>query len=100
MTDTMRAYRLLAWEQPPQLVETRVPTPGPGEVLIKVAGNGLCHSDVSMTQIPAAFGEMLGWDMPFTLGHEVGGRIAQLGPGVDGFELDEAVALISPKSCG
>ena len=97
---TMRAYRLLAWEQAPRLVETQVPTPGPGEVLVKVAGNGLCHSDFTMAQIPAAIGEMLGWQMPFTLGHEVGGRIATLGADVRGFAVGEAVALISPKSCG
>ena len=96
----MRAYRLLAWEQSPQLVETPIPSPGPGEVLVKVAGNGLCHSDISMAQIPGAFGEMAGWHMPFTLGHEVGGHIARLGPGVDGFAVGDAVALISPKSCG
>jgi propanol-preferring alcohol dehydrogenase len=96
----MRAYRLVAWEQLPRHVEVPVPRPGPGEVLVKVAGNGLCHSDIAMRQIPAAIGEMIGWQMPFTLGHEIGGWIAELGEGVGGFEVGEAVALVSPKSCG
>jgi propanol-preferring alcohol dehydrogenase len=100
MTRTMRAYRLLEWEHPPELVETPVPTPGPGEILVKVAGNGLCHSDVTMKQIPASIGEMLGWDMPFTLGHEIGGWVDELGPGVTGLSAGDPVALISPKSCG
>ena len=73
MTDTMTAYRILGWEQAPELVEVTVPRPGPGEVLVEVAGNGLCHSDVSMWQMPAAIGEAIGWRVPFTLGHEVGG---------------------------
>ncbi len=100
MTDTMAAYRLVAWEQAPELVEVPVPRPGPGQVLVKVAGNGLCHSDLTMGGIPAAIGEALGWSMPFTLGHEVGGRVAATGPGVVGLAEGTAVALRSPASCG
>jgi propanol-preferring alcohol dehydrogenase len=96
----MLAYRLLEWQQPPELVEVEVPTIGAGEVLVKVAGNGLCHSDLTMMQLPGSIGEMIGWRMPFTLGHEVGGWIAALGPEVTGFEIDQAVALVSPSSCG
>jgi propanol-preferring alcohol dehydrogenase len=96
----MTAYRLLEWERPPELVEVAVPSPGRGEVLVKVAGNGLCHSDLAMAQIPAVFGEALGWQMPFTLGHEVGGWIEETGTGVVGFAAGDPVALISPHSCG
>ena len=97
---TMLAYRLLAWQQPPQLVEIAVPVPGPGQVLVEVAGNGLCHSDLTMMEMPAEIGELIDWHMPFTLGHEVGGRIAALGGGVRGFDIGDAVALVSPSSCG
>ena len=97
---TMLAYRLLEWQQPPQLVEVEVPTIRAGEVLVKVAGNGLCHSDLTMMEIPASIGEMIGWHMPFTLGHEVGGWIAAVGAGVTGFDIGAAVALVSPSSCG
>ncbi|MFF4827271.1 alcohol dehydrogenase catalytic domain-containing protein [Streptomyces sp. NPDC001312] len=38
--------------------------------------------------------------MPFTLGHETAGYIAELGPGVTGFTSGDAVALVSPASCG
>ncbi len=105
MTAQMTAYRLLEWEQAPQLVEVDVPRPGPGQVLIRVAGNGLCHSDIGMGQMPAAIGELIGWSMPFTLGHEIGGHIEEIGPGaVDTYgqpvSLGQAVALISPSSCG
>ena len=47
-----------------------------------VAGNGLCHSDAMMSQMPGAIGESIGWKVPFTLGHEIGGRVASLGAGV------------------
>ena len=96
----MTAYRIVRWGEPPQLAEVPVPDPGPGDVLVEVAGNGLCHSDVSMAHIPGEIAESLGWQLPFTLGHEVGGRIAALGPGVTGLAEGEAVALVSPTSCG
>lgn len=96
----MVAYRIGAWGRPPELVEVPVPEPGPGEVLVEVAGNGLCHSDLTMAQMPGEVAEALGWHLPFTLGHEVGGRIAGLGAGVSGYGEGEAVALVSPTSCG
>ncbi len=105
MKTRMTAYRLLEWEQGPRLVETEVPRPGPGEVLVRVAGNGLCHSDIGMAQMPASVGELVGWRMPFTLGHEIGGYIEEAADGaVDTFgrpvSIGSAVALVSPSSCG
>lgn len=100
MTSTMRAYRLLQWQRPPELVEVPIPEPGPGEVLVKVAGNGLCHSDIGMTQLPAEIGTDIGWDMPFTLGHEIAGWVAVLGAGIDDRREGDPVALISPHFCG
>ena len=50
--------------------------------------------------MPAAIGEAIGWAMPFTLGHEVGGRVAALGGGINDLTEGEAVALVSPSSCG
>lgn len=105
MTRSMRAYRIVRWAEPPELAEVPVPEPGPGEVLVAVAGTGLCHSDIGMAHMPAEVGESLGWRVPFTLGHEVGGWIAALGPGVagsgaDGLAEGDPVALVSPASCG
>ena len=97
---TMLAYRLLAWQQPAELVEIPVPEPGPSQVLVEVAGNGLCHSDLTMMAMPAEIGELIDWHMPFTLGHEIGGRIAAIGNEVRGFDIGDAIALVSPSSCG
>jgi alcohol dehydrogenase, propanol-preferring len=100
LAQTMKAYRVVDWERPPEVVEMAVPRPGPGEVLVKVAGNGLCHSDLVMPKMPKAVGEMLGWSMPFTLGHEVGGHVAAVGTGVTSVQDGDPVAVISASSCG
>jgi propanol-preferring alcohol dehydrogenase len=100
MSETMRAYRIVEWERPPVVTEAPVPHPGPGEVVVKVAGNGLCHSDATMSQLPGAMGEAIGWRVPFTLGHEIAGWIAELGAGVTGLSEGDAVALVSPSSDG
>ena len=100
MANSMLAYRLTAWERPPEIVEVPIPSPGPGEVLVKVAGNGLCHSDIGMQSIPASFGPLIGWDMPFTLGHEIGGWVERLGEGVTGWTIGDPVVLVSMQSDG
>jgi propanol-preferring alcohol dehydrogenase len=86
----MRAYRMTSWGSPPSATEVAEPTPGPGQVLVRVAGCGLCRSDLTMQQMPQAIGERLGWRMPFTLGHETAGWLDDGTP----------VALVSPTSCG
>src|SRR5699024_1330256 len=72
-----------------RLEEERVkPTPGPGEVLIKVIAAGLCHSDVGYMEgvIPIIA------DLPLVLGHEVSGIVEELGEGVTGFKVGDEVA--------
>ena len=96
----MQAYRIVEWEHPPELVDAPIPEPGPGQVVVAVAGNGLCHSDAMMSKMPAAIGDAIGWTVPFTLGHEIGGRVAALGTGVTTLSEGDAVAVISPHSCG
>lgn len=100
MPETMRAYRLTGWEQPPELVEVTVPEPGPGQVVVRVAGCGLCHSDLEMMAMPAAVGEALDWRVPFTLGHETAGWVSAIGAGVTAVAEGDAVAVSSPSSCG
>ena len=96
----MTAFRVHEWGEPPRLSEVPVPRPGPGQVLVKVAGVGVCGSDPNMCKIPEKIGQMMNWQMPFTLGHEVGGWIEELGEGVVGFEPGESVVLMSTHSCG
>ncbi|GIF22790.1 propanol-preferring alcohol dehydrogenase [Actinoplanes tereljensis] len=86
----MRAYRMTEWGSRPSQVEVPEPTPAPGQVLIRVAGCGLCRSDLTMRQMPQKVGERLGWRMPFTLGHEVAGWLPDGTP----------VALTAASPCG
>lgn len=75
--------------------EVPEPDPGPGQVLVEVAGAGLCHSDVLISQMPDVYG-----GGPFTLGHETGGRIAGWGPGVSGLEVGQPVVVHAEWGCG
>lgn len=93
----MRAYRLTAWQQPPAFEDVPVPEPGPGEVLIKVAGAGACHSDLHLMEWPAG---SVGFEPPFTLGHENTGWVETLGAGVERLEPGEPVAVYGPWGCG
>ena len=93
----MKAYQLTAWQSPPQMREVEVPEPGPGQVLIKVGGAGACHSDLHLMEWPEG---TMGFDLPFTLGHENAGWVEALGAGVEGLEEGEAVAVYGPWGCG
>lgn len=97
----MRALRFHEWKTEPVLEEIPDPDPRPGEVLIRIAGAGACHSDLHVMhdfepgQLP--------YDLPFTLGHENAGYVEQLGPGVEpgfGIEPDAPVAVYGPWGCG
>ena len=93
----MNAYQLTAWQSQPELREVPVPEPGPGEVLIKVGGAGACHSDLHLMEWPPG---TMGFEPPFTLGHENAGWVEALGAGVEGLEIGEAVAVYGPWGCG
>ena len=74
-----------------------VPEPREGEVLIKVAGAGACHSDLHVYATAAGNGF---FKPPFTLGHENTGTVVALGPGARGVEIGERVAVYCAWGCG
>lgn len=95
----MIAYRLLIPQQPPQLQDVAKPSPGPGQLLIKVGGCGLCHTDIGLMSRTKE--EWFDMQPPFTLGHEVAGWIEAIGQGVIGFKSGEPVAVMPLwGSCG
>jgi alcohol dehydrogenase, propanol-preferring len=94
---TMTAYQLTGWQQPAEFVEMEVPRPGPGEALVKVAGVGLCHTDLLFLDVPEG---AFPYHLPFTLGHEIAGWIEQVGDGVDDVTVGDAVVVKSRASCG
>jgi propanol-preferring alcohol dehydrogenase len=93
----MKAYQLVQWQAPPQLRDVPVPEPEPGQVLIKVAGAGACHSDLHLMQWPEG---VMPFRLPFTLGHENAGWVEALGAGVEGWAEGDAVVVYGPWGCG
>lgn len=80
-----------------RLVETDVPVPGRGEVLLRVRAAGLCHSDLHI------IGDELGGypiPAPLTLGHEVCGEAVDIGGDVVGIEIGQRYAVFGPVGCG
>ncbi len=81
------------------------PEPGPGEVAVAVAFNGLCGSDLHEFQagplvIPTAPHPLTGAQLPVILGHEFAGRVSAIGPGVTGVEPGDAVCVEPLHRCG
>ncbi len=88
----MKAWQFVGDGQPLTLNEVPEPKAGPGEIAIDVLAAGLCHSDVGYLEgsIPSMY---LG-ELPRTLGHEVAGRITEVGDGVEGLAVGDLVALV------
>ncbi|WP_454778224.1 NAD(P)-dependent alcohol dehydrogenase [Georgenia muralis] len=95
----MRAVVFEKFQTFPSLTEVERPVPGPGEVLLKVAGSGACHSDVAIYK-DFAEGTPGAIAPGFTLGHEVSGWLEETGPGVHGFTKGEAFLAYGPIGCG
>src|SRR5258706_3388210 len=69
-------------------------SPGPGEVLVKIAAAGLCHSDLSVINGDRPR------PTPMALGHEAAGVVVEAGPGVTDLVRGDHVVLIFIPSCG
>lgn len=79
----------------PMTRESRDQSPGPGEVIVRVAGCGVCHTDLGFfydgvpTRRP----------FPLTLGHEISGTVVETGPGAESW-LDRDVVVPAVMPCG
>lgn len=90
--NTMQAWILDEVHGDLRLDEVPLPTPGPGQALVKVRGTGLCHSDVGFIEgvIP------LQQQLPVILGHEAAGTVTAVGEGVTEVAVGDAVAPAIP----
>lgn len=95
----MKAVVFKEWHTFPVIEEVERPVPGPGEVLLKVAGAGCCHSDVAIYHDYSA-GMIHGIEPSFILGHENSGWIEEVGAGVVGFKKGDAYLVYGPIGCG
>jgi D-arabinose 1-dehydrogenase-like Zn-dependent alcohol dehydrogenase len=90
----MRAERSYADSKTIAVEDVPVPEPGPGEVLVKVAFCGICHSDLSLIN-----GTFPAQRPVVTQGHEASGTIAKLGPGVTGWAEGDRVIVAAGRPC-
>jgi L-iditol 2-dehydrogenase len=72
------------------------PTPGPGEVVLKLRSAGICGSDLHPYRHPPA--HVLEGDV--TPGHEPCGEIVALGSGVDGWSVGDRAVVYFRRTCG
>jgi len=102
MTITTRAavLRVMGAARPyadsrPLMIETlTLDPPGPGEVLVRIAAAGLCHSDLSVINGDRPR------PLPMALGHEAAGVVERLGAGVDDLAVGDHVVMVFMPSCG
>ncbi|MEU9387967.1 alcohol dehydrogenase catalytic domain-containing protein, partial [Streptomyces sp. NPDC048279] len=87
MAATVRAAVLPAVGAPLAVTEIVLPDPGPGQVRIRLAAAGVCHSDLSLSdgtmRVP----------VPAVLGHEGAGTVAAVGEGVTRLAPGDPVVL-------
>jgi len=89
MPNKMKAAVVHAFGQPLRIEELPIPTPGRGEVLVKIVATGVCHTDLH-----AADGD---WPIkpspPFVPGHEGAGIVAAVGADVTGLKEGDPVGI-------
>ncbi|MET8474500.1 Zn-dependent alcohol dehydrogenase [Streptomyces sp. NPDC006422] len=90
----VRAAVLPAVGSPLEIADIELPDPGPGQVRVKLAAAGVCHSDLSLTngtmRVP----------VPAVLGHEGAGTVVSVGEGVTHVAPGDGVVLNWAPSCG
>src|SRR5271155_4339568 len=83
-----------AASKPLEIAELNLSPPGRGEVLVKIAAAGLCHSDLSVIDGSRPR------PTPMALGHEAAGIVEAVGDGVTDLEAGDHVVLVFVPSCG
>ncbi|MGV9455727.1 Zn-dependent alcohol dehydrogenase [Streptomyces sp. NPDC003635] len=90
----VRAAVLPAVGAPLEIADIELPDPGPGQVRVRLAAAGVCHSDLSLSngtmRVP----------VPAVLGHEGAGTVVAVGEGVGHIAPGAGVVLNWAPSCG
>jgi len=93
----MRAARFYGAGKPLKIEDVEIPKISDEEVLVRVKGAGICHTDLHFLD-----GTLVPWkgSLPLTLGHEVAGEIESVGRKVRRFRKGERVVVNNGVSCG
>ncbi|RLC03846.1 MAG: alcohol dehydrogenase [Deltaproteobacteria bacterium] len=94
--ETMRAAVLFDFNDV-RMTDRPVPTPGPGEVLVKIEACGVCAGDIKIITKGMPKQPPMG---EFIIGHEYAGTIVSLGETVDEYKVGDRVAVEVHKGCG
>ena len=94
---TMRALAKVEAGPGVELIERRVPEPGPGEVLLRVDAASICGTDLHLFQWDEWAAENL--VPPRILGHELAGTVVGIGPGVSRVREGDLVGVESHLFC-
>jgi alcohol dehydrogenase len=86
--------RPYAQSRPLKIETVELDPPAEGEVLVKVAGAGLCHSDLSTIDNSRSR------PLPAILGHEGAGVVAETGIGIRDLKAGDHVAFVFAPGCG
>jgi propanol-preferring alcohol dehydrogenase len=84
----MKAMVLPSPGWPLELVDRPDPAPGPGEILVQVEACGVCRTDLHIVD-----GELPDTHLPIVPGHEIVGRVHELGPGVPSHRVGQRVGI-------
>ena len=90
----VRAAVLSAPGESMRLADIDLPEPGPGQVRVRIAATGVCHSDLSLAS------GMLRHALPVVLGHESAGTVVAVGEGVASTAPGDRVVLCWAPPCG
>jgi len=93
--ETMRAARYHGPGDSLRLEEVPIPQPGAGEALVRVTAAGVCHTELHFLSGVLNLGVA-----PLTLGHEMAGEVAQVGPGVTSVRPADRVIVYYYLGCG
>jgi S-(hydroxymethyl)mycothiol dehydrogenase len=94
MPQQVRGVIARAKGKPVEIATITIPDPGPGEVVVKVATCGVCHTD--LTYRDGGIND----EFPFLLGHEAAGFVESVGAGVDSVQVGDFVVLNWRAVCG
>lgn len=80
--------------KPVEVIDIELDDPGPGEVLIRVAASGVCHTDLTIKNLNGA-----GMKFPIILGHEGAGYVEKVGDGVTHLKPGDPVVIAYRAAC-